>query len=142
MATDFVEAGSQLDPEKERIKQEFRGLISSCYFFKCFFFCTFLFSKQLRVWSFILKPINPCKHVMGEDLLQPTQELVKDIFENDDVKNGLEDPDIMAAVSDIAANPSAIDKYKHNKKVVTFYNQLGKFMGQQIKKQDEKLVEK
>jgi hypothetical protein len=106
------------------------------------FFAHFCFQKTIACVEFYFKPINPCKHVTGEDLLQPTQELVKDIFENDDVKNGLEDPDIMAAVSDIAANPSAIYKYKNNKKVVTFYNQLGKFMGQQIKKQDEKLVEK
>ncbi len=141
MATDFVEAGSQLDPEKERIKQEFRGLISSCYFFKCCFLHIFVF-KTIACVEFYFKPSIHANMWGGEDLLQPTQELVKDIFDNGDVKNGLEDPDIMAAVSDIAANPSAIDKYKNNKKVVTFYNQLGKFMGQQIKKQDEKLVEK
>ncbi len=105
------------------------------------FFTHFCF-QNICLCGVLFQTINPCKCVRGEDLLQPTQELVKDIFENDDVKNGLEDPDIMAAVSDIAANPSAIDKYKNNKKVVTFYNQLGKFMGQQIKKQDEKLVEK
>lgn len=70
-------------------------------------------------------------------MLKPTQELVKDVMENTDVKNGLEDPDIMAAVSDIAGNPGAIDKYKNNKKVLEFYNQLGKLMGDRIKKQDE-----
>jgi hypothetical protein len=55
MATDFVEAGSQLDPEKEHIKQEFRGLISSCYFVKCCFLHIFVF-KTFACVEFYFKP--------------------------------------------------------------------------------------
>lgn len=70
-------------------------------------------------------------------MLAPTQELVKDVMETTDMKDGLEDPEIMAAVSDIAGNPDAMLKYKHNKKVPAFYNQLGKLMKDRMEKQDE-----
>lgn len=70
-------------------------------------------------------------------MMKPTQELVKDVMETTDIKNGLEDPEIMAAVAEIAGNPDAMHKYKNDKKVVEFYNQLGKLMRSRIRKQDK-----
>lgn len=70
-------------------------------------------------------------------MLQPTQELVKDVMETTDIKNGLEDPEIMAAVSEIAENPDAMHKYKHNKKISAFYNHLGILMKDRMDKQDK-----
>ena len=69
--------------------------------------------------------------------MKPTQELVKDVMETTDIKNGLEDPEIMAAVAEIAGNPDAMHKYKNDKKVVEFYNKLGKLMRSRIRKQDK-----
>lgn len=71
------------------------------------------------------------------DMLEPTQELVKDVMETTDIKNGLEDPEIMAAVSEIAGNPDAMLKYKHNKKVTAFYNQLGILLKDRMNEQDK-----
>ena len=71
------------------------------------------------------------------EMLKPTQELVKDVMETTDIKYGLEDPEIMAAVSEIAGNPDAVLKYKHNKKITTFYEHLGKLMKDRIDKQDK-----
>ena len=70
-------------------------------------------------------------------MLVPTQELVKDVMETTDIKNSLEDPEIMAAVSEIAGNPDALLKYKHNKKITDFYNHLGKLMKDGMDKQDK-----
>jgi len=70
-------------------------------------------------------------------MLQPTQELVKDVMETTNIRNGLEDPEIMAAVSEIANNPDAMHKYKHNKKVTAFYNHLGKLMKDRIDKEEK-----
>ncbi|KAG0582259.1 hypothetical protein KC19_3G046600 [Ceratodon purpureus] len=71
------------------------------------------------------------------EMLVPTQELVKDVMETTDVKTCLEDPEIMEAVSEIAGNPDAMLKYKHNKKITEFYNHLGKLMKDKMDKQDK-----
>lgn len=69
-------------------------------------------------------------------MLKPTEELVKEVMHNAEIKEGIEDAEIMAAVQDIAMNPSAFKKYKDNKKVVAFYSHMGKLMESKIKQQD------
>eukprot|EP01018_Ginkgo_biloba_P016307 Gb_15403 [translate_table: standard] len=71
-------------------------------------------------------------------LMKPTEELVKDVLNNEVIKNGLEDPEVMFAVQQIASDPDSINKYKNNSKVTHFYSQLGKLMGDKIKEQDGK----
>ncbi|BBN09414.1 hypothetical protein MPTK1_4g19590 [Marchantia polymorpha subsp. ruderalis] len=72
-----------------------------------------------------------------QELLKPTQELVSEVLSNKEIQAGLEDPEIMTAVQDIASNPSAMHKYKHHPKIVKFYNSMGKLMGDRIEKQEE-----
>ncbi|CAM6090779.1 unnamed protein product [Calypogeia fissa] len=69
-----------------------------------------------------------------KDLLKPTEELVNEVMNNSEVKAGLEDPEVMLAVQDIASNPDHIDKYRHHPKVVAFYSRMGKLMSDQIEK--------
>lgn len=45
---------------------------------------------------------------------------------------GFDDPEVMAAVSDIAQNPKNALKYKDNKKVAAFYAAMGKFAGSKL----------
>lgn len=63
------------------------------------------------------------------DLLKPTQEIMGDIMEKDEIKASLEDPEILSAVQDIASNPEHINKYRHNPKVAAFYNRMGHLLG-------------
>ncbi|MCO5576041.1 hypothetical protein L7F22_029848 [Adiantum nelumboides] len=68
-------------------------------------------------------------------MLEPTKEIVQDVMENEIIKSGLEDPDVMAAVQEIAGDADSIQKYRSNPKVVSFYSQLGKLMGDKIQQQ-------
>lgn len=47
---------------------------------------------------------------------------------------GFDDPEVMAAVSAIAADPTQFDKYKHNAKVQRFYAAMGMMMGEKLEK--------
>lgn len=53
---------------------------------------------------------------------------------NKEVATGLDDPEIMAAVAEIAKDPSAMRKYANNKKIVAFYSEMGKLMGSRLEK--------
>lgn len=69
-------------------------------------------------------------------MLEPTKELVKDVMDNKTIKHGLEDPEVMLAVQEIARNPDSIQKHKNNSKVASFYSQLGKLMSDKIRTQE------
>ncbi|KAI5058292.1 hypothetical protein GOP47_0026462 [Adiantum capillus-veneris] len=71
------------------------------------------------------------------DLLEPTKEIVQDVMDNEVIKSGLEDPVVMAAVQEIAGNADSIHKYRNDPKVVSFYSQLGKLMGDKIQQQEK-----
>jgi len=46
--------------------------------------------------------------------------------------SGFDDPEVMAAVDDVAKNPQNIAKYKHNRKVQQFYAAMGAMMGAKL----------
>jgi quinol monooxygenase YgiN len=71
-------------------------------------------------------------------MLEPTKEVVKDVMDNKIIKEGLEDPEVLFAVQEIAANPDAIQKHRHNPKVAAFYSHLGKLMGSKLGLQENK----
>ncbi|KAH7429803.1 hypothetical protein KP509_09G066800 [Ceratopteris richardii] len=71
-------------------------------------------------------------------LLEPTKEIVQDVLDNDIIKAGLADPEVMGAVQDIAGDADSIQKYRSNPKVVSFYSHLGKLMGDKIQLQEKK----
>ncbi|DBB03761.1 TPA: Hsc70-interacting protein [Trebouxia sp. C0006] len=62
--------------------------------------------------------------------LMPTEDTVKQIAENKSLLAGFDDPEVMKAVQDVAQNPANIQKYKNNKKVQAFYQQMGTVMAQ------------
>lgn len=68
------------------------------------------------------------------DVLKPTPDLLKDVVANKEVATGLEDPEIMAAVAEIAKDPSAMKKYANNRKIIRFYSEMGKLMGDRLEK--------
>ena len=65
-------------------------------------------------------------------MLEPTKDIVKEVMDNEIIKTGLGDPEILFAVQEIAGDPDAIQRHRHNPKVVNFYSQLGKLMGSKL----------
>ena len=49
--------------------------------------------------------------------MRPTQDTMQSVLGNAALLEGFDDPEVMRAVSDVAANPQNINKYKDNKKV-------------------------
>ncbi|DBA80563.1 hypothetical protein WJX77_004650 [Trebouxia sp. C0004] len=62
--------------------------------------------------------------------LMPTEDTIKQIARNENLLAGFDDPEVMRAVQDVAQNPANIQKYKNNKKVQAFYQQMGSVMAQ------------
>lgn len=62
--------------------------------------------------------------------LMPTEDTIKQIAGNQSLLAGFDDPEVMRAVQDVAQNPANIQKYKNNKKVQAFYQQMGSVMAQ------------
>mmetsp|Transcript_9278 Transcript_9278/g.22994 ORF Transcript_9278/g.22994 Transcript_9278/m.22994 type:complete len:213 (-) Transcript_9278:72-710(-) len=75
------------------------------------------------------------------EALKPTPDMVEGIMRNPDLLAGFEDPEVMAAVSDVAQNPQNMKKYADNKKVLAFYSAMGAMAGQKLEKMgDTKLA--
>jgi len=72
--------------------------------------------------------------VRGEllDALKPTPDMMGKIQQNPDLLTGFEDPEVMAAVNDVAQNPQHMAKYRNNKKVQAFYAAMAGLMGQKL----------
>ncbi|KAK3281828.1 hypothetical protein CYMTET_10408 [Cymbomonas tetramitiformis] len=68
------------------------------------------------------------------DAMKPTPEMVKDVSANPLLMEGFDDPEVMAAVSEIAEDPKKMEKYKDNKKVQRFYAAMGNIMGSKFEK--------
>ncbi|EFJ42953.1 hypothetical protein VOLCADRAFT_96874 [Volvox carteri f. nagariensis] len=64
--------------------------------------------------------------------LKPTPDVMTKIGQDPGLLAAFDDPEIMAAVSDIAANPQNIKKYKDKPKVAAFYAAMGKLMGEKL----------
>jgi len=62
------------------------------------------------------------------DALKPTPELMKGVAADENLMAGFDDPEVMAAVDDVAKHPENIKKYQNNPKVVAFYQSMSKMM--------------
>ncbi|GBF99209.1 hypothetical protein Rsub_12468 [Raphidocelis subcapitata] len=61
--------------------------------------------------------------------LAPTRGMLDSIQADPVLRTGFEDPEVMAAVAQIAADPTAISKYKGNARVLEFYAAMGALVG-------------
>ncbi|GIL72911.1 hypothetical protein Vretimale_4563 [Volvox reticuliferus] len=66
------------------------------------------------------------------DKLKPTPDTITKIGQDQSLLAAFDDPEIMAAVNDIAANPQNFKKYKDKPKVLAFYSAMGKLMGEKL----------
>lgn len=64
--------------------------------------------------------------------LQPSPDTMTKVAQDPVLLAGFSDPEVMAAVSDVAGNPQAIKKYQNNEKVVKFYSSMAKMMGDRL----------
>lgn len=71
---------------------------------------------NIRCASSWLVPANLM--VRCADSLKPTPESIEEVMHSPQLIAGFDDPEVMAAVNDIAANPQAMHKYKSNAKVL------------------------
>lgn len=68
------------------------------------------------------------------EALKPTRELIDGIGQNPALASSFEDPEVMAAVDEIAKDPSAMKKYQNNKKVAEFYKAMAAMAGSHLEK--------
>ncbi|GFR41278.1 hypothetical protein Agub_g1953 [Astrephomene gubernaculifera] len=72
------------------------------------------------------------------DKLKPSPDVVSKIGQDPQLLAGFDDPEVMAAVNDIAANPGNFKKYKDKPKVLAFYAAMGKLMGEKLENEKQK----
>ncbi|KAI8466977.1 MAG: hypothetical protein J3K34DRAFT_524130 [Monoraphidium minutum] len=61
--------------------------------------------------------------------LAPTQGMISQIASDPVLAAGFDDPEVMAAVAEVAADPSALRKHQGNAKVMRFYASMGQLVG-------------
>lgn len=66
------------------------------------------------------------------DALKPTPDMINTLTQNPELLSGFDDPEVMAAVNEVAQNPQAMKKYAGNPKVVKFYAAMGQFLGSKL----------
>jgi len=64
--------------------------------------------------------------------LQPTPDMMHQIKSDPILASGFEDEEVMLAVAEIAADPSALGKWAKNQKVMRFYLAMGQLVGSQL----------
>eukprot|EP00798_Chlamydomonas_sp_ICE-L_P014080 gene14080-20030_t len=64
-----------------------------------------------------------------QDALKPTPDMINQIGQNPDLLSAFDDPEVMAAVNDVAKTPANLKKYANNPKVTKFYEKMGMMMG-------------
>ena len=69
--------------------------------------------------------------------MRPTPEMVNSIQGNSGLMDGFDDPEVMAAVAEVAKDPSAIAKYRNKPKVMHFYQNMASMMADKMKKKAE-----
>ncbi|KXZ56702.1 hypothetical protein GPECTOR_1g632 [Gonium pectorale] len=74
--------------------------------------------------------------------LKPTPDMVSQIGQDPSLLACFDDPEVMAAVNDIAANPGSFKKYKDKPKVMAFYKAMGQLMGEKLEKVEQRKTEK
>ena len=68
------------------------------------------------------------------DAMKPTPDMMQGVLKNPDLMKGFDDPEVMAAVSEIAADPSKMAKHKGNAKVMAFYQSMAGAMAARFDK--------
>ncbi|KIZ06947.1 hypothetical protein MNEG_0998 [Monoraphidium neglectum] len=63
------------------------------------------------------------------EALRPTQGMLAQISSDPVLAAGFEDPEVMAAVAEVAADPAALAKHRGNAKVMRFYAAMGGLVG-------------
>ena len=66
--------------------------------------------------------------------LKPDKDTVDQVMNNPGLMAGFDDPEVMKAVDEIAKNPAAMMKYKNNRKVLAFYQQMAGMVGNRLEK--------
>ena len=66
--------------------------------------------------------------------LKPDKQTVDEVMGNTAMMTGFDDPEVMAAVDDVAKNPQNINKYQNNPKVLAFYQQMAGMVGKRLEK--------
>ncbi|GAX75486.1 hypothetical protein CEUSTIGMA_g2929.t1 [Chlamydomonas eustigma] len=68
------------------------------------------------------------------EALKPTPTMINQLSKNPALMAAFEDPEVMAAVDEVAKDPSKMMKYKDNKKVLEFYKSMANFAGGALEK--------
>ncbi|CAG9465840.1 unnamed protein product [Pedinophyceae sp. YPF-701] len=71
------------------------------------------------------------------EAMKPTKDMMGQVMSDAKLMAGFDDPEVMAAVQDVASNPGAISKYKDNKKVLEFYQAMAGLVGDRLTKTGE-----
>lgn len=66
------------------------------------------------------------------EALKPDEGTVNKVMQNPALLSGFDDPEVMRAVDEIAKDPTAFAKYRNNKKVLAFYQQMAGFVGERL----------
>lgn len=80
--------------------------------------------------------IGKMKEKLVEEM-KPTPEMMQSVQGNEKLMSGFDDPEVMAAVADVAKNPQNISKYQHNIKVMNFYKSMAGMMADKFNKKAE-----
>ena len=71
------------------------------------------------------------------ETLKPDKETVDEVMGNQALMSGFDDPEVMAAVEDVARDPKNMAKYAGNAKVVRFYQQMAGMVGKRLEKKGD-----
>lgn len=94
--------------------------------------------KNNSIPSFLKVPGAAEYAKLKDDLvsqLKPTPDTLAAVQKDPLLADAFSDPEVMAAVAEIASTPSKFQKYKNNQKVVKFYEAFGKLLGQKLQNQ-------
>jgi len=69
--------------------------------------------------------------------LKPTPDMISKVAQDPALLAGFDDPEVMAAVNEIAKDPAALKKYQNNAKVLAFYKAMAGVMGEKLQKMGE-----
>ena len=69
--------------------------------------------------------------------LKPDKETVDTVLGNKNLMAGFDDPEVMAAVEDVARDPKNMAKYANNPKVIRFYQNMAGMVGDKLMKKED-----
>ena len=71
------------------------------------------------------------------ETLKPDKQTVDEVMGDQALMTGFDDPEVMAAVEDVARDPKNMAKYAGNAKVVRFYQQMAGMVGKRLEKKGD-----